>query len=67
MAKYGNSCKEVGMIFRPLPMDTLGAWSDTMVAEVRRMGSSLARHTRGGEGEVISHLIEGGFCACCDT
>ena len=46
------------MVFRPLPMDTLGAWSDTMVAEVRRMGSSLARHTGGEEGEVIRHLIQ---------
>ena len=26
------------MVFRPLPMDTLGAWSDTMVAEVQRAG-----------------------------
>ena len=40
-------------------MDTLGAWSDTMVAEVRRMGSSLARQTDGGdESEVIRHLIQ---------
>ena len=29
-----------------------------MVAEVRRMGSSLARHTGGEEGEVIRHLIQ---------
>ena len=25
MARYGDLCKEVGMVFRPLPMDTLGA------------------------------------------
>ena len=39
-------------------MDTLGAWSDTMVAEVKRMGSSPARQTAGEEGEVIRHLIQ---------
>ena len=39
-------------------MDTLGAWSDTMVAEVKRMGSSLARQTAGEESEVIRHLIQ---------
>ena len=46
------------MVFRPLPMDTFGAWSDTMVAEVRRMGSSLARQTGGEESDVIRHLIQ---------
>ena len=58
MAKYGDSCKEAGMVFRPLPMDTLGGWSNTMVAEVKRMGSSLARQTAGEESEVIRHLIQ---------
>ena len=46
------------MVFRPLPMDTLGAWSDTMVAEVKRIWGSLARHTAGEEGEVIKHLVQ---------
>ena len=58
MARHGDSCREVGMVFRPLPMDTLGAWSDTMVAEVKRIGSSLARHTAGEESEVIKHLVQ---------
>ena len=43
MAKHGEAFKEMGLVFRPLPMDNFGAWSETMVAEVRRMGSSLAR------------------------
>ena len=37
-ARYGEPCKDAGMIFRPLPMDALGEWSDMMVAKVRRMG-----------------------------
>ena len=43
MAKYGDSCKEAGMVFRPLPMDTLGGWSNTMVAKVIRVAVVLAR------------------------
>ena len=39
-------------------MDTLGAGSDTMVTEVRRMGSSLARQTGGEESEILSHIIQ---------
>ena len=58
MSRHGDSCREVGIVFRPLPMDTLGAWSDAMVTEVRRMGSSLARQTAGKEGEVTRHLIQ---------
>ena len=58
MASYGDSCREAGIVFKPLPMDTLGAWSETMVTEVRRMGSSLARQTGGEESEVIRHLIQ---------
>ena len=29
-----------------------------MVAEVKRIGASLARHTAGEEGEVIKHLVQ---------
>ena len=58
MAKHGDACKEAGIVFRPLPMDTLGGWSDTLVTEVKRMGSALARQTGGEEGEVIRHLIQ---------
>ena len=38
MLRHGDACTEVGIVFWPLPMDTLGAWSDTMVAEVQRAG-----------------------------
>ena len=58
MTRHGEACREVGMVFRPLQMDTLGAWADTTVAEVRRMGSSLARQTAGEESEVIRHFIQ---------
>ena len=40
-----------------LYVDTLRAWSDTMVTEVKRIGSSLAKHTTGEESEVIKHLV----------
>ena len=46
------------MVFRPLPMDTLGGWSNTMVAEVKRTGSCFARQTAGEESGVIRQLIQ---------
>ena len=62
MAKHGDACKDAGIVFRPLPMNTLGIWSDTLVTNVRRIGSALARQTAGEEGEVTRHLIKG--CSC---
>ena len=58
MSKHGGDKRMACIAFMPLPLDTFGAWGETTVREVKRMGSSLARHS-GGEGpEVISHLIQ---------
>ena len=57
MVRHGDSCKEVGMLFPPLSMDILGPWSDTIIAEVKMIGSSLARHAAGEESKVITHLV----------
>ena len=43
---------------QPLPLDTLGAWGESTVKEVRKIGSALARQTGGEEGEVIRHLVQ---------
>ena len=32
-------------MFLPLAMDSLGVWHKSAIAEVRKLGSSLARHT----------------------
>ena len=41
-----------------LPLDTLGTWGESTVREVKKMGSSLARHTGGEESEIIRHLVQ---------
>ena len=56
--KHEESCREAGLSFCPLPMDTLGAWSDRMVTQVKRMGSALARNRGEDDGEVIRHLTQ---------
>ena len=58
MSKHGEDCRRAGIAFIPLPLDTFGAWGESTVREVKRMGSSLARHTGGEESEVIRHLIQ---------
>ena len=58
MSKHGETCKEAGLSFFPLPVDTLGAWSETMVEQVKRMGSALARNKGEDDSEVIRHLSQ---------
>ena len=58
MTRHGEACRMAGITFTPLPSDTFGAWGESTVREVRRMGSSLARQTGGEESEVIRHLIQ---------
>ena len=58
MSKHGEACRTAGIAFIPLPLDTFGAWGDSTVREVKRMGTSLARHTGCEESETIRHLIQ---------
>ena len=58
MGRHGEDCRAAGIVFEPLPLDTLGAWGESTVKEVRKIGSALARQTGGEEGEVIRHLVQ---------
>ena len=58
MAELGAQCREAGLAFCPLPMDTLGGWSESMVEQVKRMGSALARNKGEDDSDVTRHLIQ---------
>ena len=58
MTKHGEACTAAGIVFQPMALDTLGAWGDSTVQQVKRMGSALARQTGGEEGEIIKHLVQ---------
>ena len=58
MNKHGEPCREAGILFFPLPVDTLGAWSETMVEQVKRMGGALARNRGEDDSDVIRHLTQ---------
>ena len=46
------------MVFLPLPVETLGGWQAQTVAQVKRLGSALARQTGQDESEAIRHLAQ---------
>ena len=58
MTKHGEACRTANIAFVPLPLDTFGAWGDSTVREVKRMGTALARHTGNEDSETIRHLIQ---------
>ena len=58
MTKHGEGCRRAGMVFLPLPVETLGGWHDQTVAQVKRLGSALARQTGQDESEAIRHLAQ---------
>ena len=58
MATHWENCRAAGIVFQPLPLDTFGAWGESTIKEVKKIGSALARQTGGEEGEVMRHLVQ---------
>ena len=50
-------CSQQGIAFLPLVAESLGGWHPKAEAEIKKLGSALARHTGQDEGECISHLF----------
>jgi hypothetical protein len=58
MAKHGEPCRTAGMAFIPMPVETLGGWHEQTVAQMKKMGSALARQAGQDESEAIRHLAQ---------
>ena len=56
--KSWQPCHEQGIVFLPLAVESLGGWHKAAIAEVKKLGSALARHTGEDESTTISHLFQ---------
>ena len=56
MTKHGEGCRQAGMVFLPLPVETLGGWHNQTVSLVKRLGSALARRTGKDESAANCHF-----------
>ena len=56
--KSWQPCHDQGIVFLPLAVESLGAWHKSAIAEVKKLGSSLARHTGEEESVTINHLFQ---------
>ena len=58
MDKSWQPCNNQGIVFLPLAVESLGAWHKAAITEVKKLGSSLARHTGEEETITIKHLFQ---------
>ena len=58
MDKSWQPCHNQGIVFLPLAVESLGAWHKAAITEVKKLGSSLARHTGEEETTTINHLFQ---------
>ena len=58
MNKAGEECRRAGMVFIPMPMETLGGWHEKTEMQVKKLASALARHTGGEQSETTRHLCQ---------
>ena len=56
--KSWQPCHEQGIVFLPLAVESLGAWHKTAISEIKKLGSSLARHRGEDETTTIRHLFQ---------
>ena len=56
--EVGDQCRREGMVFTPLALESLGAWHEVAVKEVKKLGGALARHTGQQEGVAISRIFQ---------
>ena len=56
--KSWQSCQDQGIVFLPLAVESLGAWHKSAISEVKKLGSSLARHTGEEEATTVRHLFQ---------
>ena len=58
MNKHEAACKRKGMVFLPLPVESLGGWHELALLQIRKIGSAQAMQLGKEEGEAIAHVFQ---------
>ena len=54
----GAACQREGIVFLPLPVETLGGWHETAVQQIRKLAAALSRQTGVEESVATGHLYQ---------
>ena len=55
--KYVQICHENGIVFHPIPLETMGGFGGSSINLIKRLGQSLGRATGQDETETTQHLF----------
>ena len=58
MQDTADACRQQGLVFLPIALETLGGMHHLAVNQLKRLGAALARHTGSDEREVVSQLMQ---------
>ena len=58
MRDTADACRQQGLVFLPIALETLGGMHHLAISQLKRLGSALARHTGSDERETIGQLIQ---------
>ena len=58
MTQAGEACRREGIVFVPMPMETLGGWHEATMKQVKKIASAQARQTGVEQSEVTRHLYQ---------
>ena len=58
MNQAGKACRREGLVFIPMPWETLGGWHEETVNQVKKLASAQARQTGEDQGVVTRHLYQ---------
>ena len=56
--RAAEACRDQGIVFLPLAVETLGGLHKTAVQQMKRLAAALARHTGQDESIATSHLFQ---------
>jgi hypothetical protein len=58
MTKSYDKCRQAGVEFIPLAVETLGGWDQDAISNIRKLGHHLARHSSTDDSSTIRHLFQ---------
>ena len=58
MTQAGEACRREGIVFAPMPWETLGGWHEETVEQVKKLASAQARQTGEEQSEATRHLYQ---------
>ena len=58
MRETADACRQQGLVFLPIAMETLGGMHQVAVTQLKRLGAALARHNGSDEHEAVNQLFQ---------